>query len=103
MVARTPSSPGPTPSEFRQVPVVPALAVAGVYGVGARDLRECLCIQARALEIRDPLVLRILDEQLETLIKRDFRGVARALGVTIEEVAEASHVIGRLEPRPGPA
>jgi RNA polymerase sigma-54 factor len=72
-------------------------------GVAARDLRECLCIQARALEIRDPLVLRILDEQLETLIKRDFRGVARALGVTIEEVAEASHVIGRLEPRPGRA
>jgi RNA polymerase sigma-54 factor len=48
-------------------------------------------------------VLRILDEQLESLIKRDFRGVARALGVAIEEVAEAAHVIGRLEPRPGRA
>jgi RNA polymerase sigma-54 factor len=72
-------------------------------GVAARDLRECLCIQARTLEIRDPLVLRILDEQLESLIKRDFRGVARALGVAIEEVAEAAHVIGRLEPRPGRA
>jgi len=72
-------------------------------GVAARDLRECLRIQARTLEIHDPLVHRILDEQLESLIKRDFRGVARALGVTIEEVAEASHVIGRLEPRPGRA
>jgi RNA polymerase sigma-54 factor len=72
-------------------------------GVAARDLRECLTIQARALEIDDPLVLRILDEQLDALIKRDFRGVARALGVSIEAVAMASHVIGRLEPRPGRA
>jgi RNA polymerase sigma-54 factor len=72
-------------------------------GVAARDLRECLRIQARTLEISDPLVLRILDEQLDALIKRDFRGVSRALGVSIEEVAAASHVIGRLEPRPGRA
>jgi len=72
-------------------------------GVAARDLRECLGIQARVLEIDDPLVLRILDEALDTLIKRDFRGVARALGATVEEVAAAASVIGRLEPRPGRA
>jgi RNA polymerase sigma-54 factor len=72
-------------------------------GVAARDLRECLTIQARTQKIDDPLVLRILDEQLDALIKRDFRGVARALGTTVEEVAAASQVIGRLEPRPGRA
>jgi len=72
-------------------------------GVAARDLRECLTIQARAFEIEDPLVLRILGEQLDALIRRDFRGVARALGVSVEEVAAAAHVIGRLEPRPGRA
>jgi RNA polymerase sigma-54 factor len=70
-------------------------------GVGARDLRECLQIQARVLEIDDPVVLRILDECLDTLIKRDFRGVSRALGIPIEAVAAAAVVIGRLEPRPG--
>ena len=85
---------------------VVAMALAAVQefdpsGVAARDLRECLCIQARALDIDDPLVLRILDEQLDALIKRDFRGVARALNVPIEEVAAAAQVIGRLEPRPG--
>ncbi len=72
-------------------------------GVAARDLRECLWLQVRALDIHDPLVLRIIDEQLDALIRRDFRGVARALGVTIEAVAAASAVIGRLEPRPGRA
>jgi RNA polymerase sigma-54 factor len=74
-------------------------------GVAARDLRECLSIQATVLEITHPLVLRILAEQshLDVLIRRDFRGVARALAVTIEEVSGAANVIGTLEPRPGRA
>jgi RNA polymerase sigma-54 factor len=72
-------------------------------GVGARDLRECLGIQVRALGIDDPVVTRILDDALDQLIKRDFRGVARRLGISIEEVAVAARVIGGLEPRPGRA
>jgi len=90
----------------REEVVAAALAAVQEFdpsGVAARDLRECLTIQARMLGIDDPLVLRILDEQLDVLIKRDFRGLSRALGVSIEEVAAASLVIGRLEPRPGRA
>ena len=70
-------------------------------GVAARDLRECLRLQARALGLEDPLVLHILDEHVPALTRRDFRGIARALGISIEEVSAASHVIGHLEPKPG--
>ena len=93
-------------SGVREDVVETALAAVQEFdpsGVAARDLRECLTIQARALRIEDPLVLRILDEQLDALIKRDFRAVARSLGVAVEMVSEAAHVIGRLEPRPGRA
>jgi len=72
-------------------------------GVGARDLKECLTLQVRALGIDDPIVLRILAEALDPLIKRDFRGVARQLGISVEEVAAAARILGRLEPRPGRA
>jgi len=72
-------------------------------GVGARDLKECLLLQARMLEIDDPLVLRILEECLDALIKRDFRGVARELEVSVSEVVAAAEIIGHLEPRPGRA
>jgi RNA polymerase sigma-54 factor len=74
-------------------------------GVAARDLRECLSIQVRLLEIDAPLVDRILDDEgtLQALIKRDFRGVARKLAVAVEEVAAAALVMGRLDPRPGRA
>jgi RNA polymerase sigma-54 factor len=70
-------------------------------GIAARDLRECLSIQVRALNIDDPVILRIIDEYLESLIKRDFRRLARSLGIAIEDVAAAAKAIGRLEPRPG--
>ena len=72
-------------------------------GVAARDLRECLLAQLRALGSTDPLVLRIVTEQLALLQKRDFRGLSRVLGATLEEVAAAARVIGQLEPRPGRA
>jgi RNA polymerase sigma-54 factor len=57
----------------------------------------------RALGIEDPVVDRILAECLDQLVKRDFRGVSRKLGIPIEHVAAAAKVIGRLEPRPGRA
>jgi len=93
----------------RQAGVAPEVAertLAKVHeldpaGVAARDLKECLSIQVRALGIDDPIVARIIDESLDRLIKRDFRGVAKQLGITIEEVAAAANVIGGLEPRPG--
>jgi RNA polymerase sigma-54 factor len=72
-------------------------------GVAARDLRECLLIQLRALGIDDPLVRTLVEDHLGGLQKRDFRGIARTLGLTIEEVAAAGRVISRLEPRPGRA
>jgi len=70
-------------------------------GVAARDLRECLLLQLVPLGIDDPLVRRLIDEHLGALQKRDFRGISRALGVPIEELAAAARVIARLEPRPG--
>ncbi len=72
-------------------------------GVGARDLRECLLIQMHATSVTDPLAFQIVDEHLEMLQKRDFRGLARALGTGVEDVAAAARVIGKLEPRPGRA
>jgi len=72
-------------------------------GVAARDLRECLLLQLRALGIEDPLVRKLVEDHLGGLQKRDFRGIARAVGLSVEEVAAAGRVIARLEPRPGRA
>ncbi len=70
-------------------------------GVGARDLRECLLLQIRVLGIDDKLVIRLIEEHLDELQRRDLRGISRTLGVAIEDVAAAARAIGALEPRPG--
>ena len=72
-------------------------------GVGARTLAECLLVQAERAEVSDPLVLKILIEHLDLLQRKDFRGIARIEGVTIDEVAVAADVIASFEPRPGRA
>jgi len=72
-------------------------------GVGARDLRECLLLQLRALRIDDALILEIVDQHIEMLKRRDLRGLAKVTGEPIELVAAAVQAIGALEPRPGRA
>jgi RNA polymerase sigma-54 factor len=70
-------------------------------GVAARDLRECLLIQIDTLKIDNALARILVDEHIDLLQKRDFRGLARLTGAEIEDVSEAAKVIGNLEPRPG--
>ena len=70
-------------------------------GVGARDLRECLLLQIDRLGGGETLARRIVDQHLDQLQKRDFRGLTRVMGVTIQEIADATRVISALEPRPG--
>lgn len=72
-------------------------------GVGARDLRECLLLQLGSLGIEDPLVFRLVDAHLPALQRRDLRGIARELGIGVEQVARATETIARLDPRPGRA
>jgi len=71
-------------------------------GVGSRTLRECLLIQARGLDVRDTVVEEIIARHLEKLAGRNYKGIAKALGVDVEEVFEAARVINRsLNPTPG--
>ena len=68
-------------------------------GAAARDLRECLRIQAEHFDM-DALVLRIIDEHLPDLERRNYQAVAKKLAVDIEEVYDVAQVIAELEPRP---
>jgi RNA polymerase sigma-54 factor len=81
--------------------VLSAIQVLDPIGVAARDLRECLLLQIDIQKIGDALVRHIVDEHLEMLQKRDFRGLVRLTGATLREVSDAADVIGGLEPRPG--
>jgi RNA polymerase sigma-54 factor len=70
-------------------------------GVCARDLKECLLIQARYLGFNDTLITDIISGHLPNLEKKNYKAICKALKVGMEEVVTAVNVIRGLEPRPG--
>ena len=72
-------------------------------GVGATDLKECLLIQTRHLE-GSPLlatVRKVIKNHLDLLMKRNYPGLAKALGIGMERVKVVVKIISELEPKPG--
>jgi RNA polymerase sigma-54 factor len=69
-------------------------------GVGARDLRECLLVQLESVQLRDSLAARIVRDYLNYLESKRYEKMARELGVTVDDIADAAHVITSLEPKP---
>lgn len=70
-------------------------------GVGARDLRECLLIQLRQLDMQDSLASSIVSRHLDHIDERNFKRIARNLRVSVTEVVNAVGLIRELDPKPG--
>jgi RNA polymerase sigma-54 factor len=72
-------------------------------GVAARDLQECLLLQARHVGADDDLVLGIITKHLHNLEKRNYAAIAKDLNQPLEEVYEATKVVLAFDPKPGRA
>ena len=70
-------------------------------GVGSRDLRECLLVQLDRLGKSGSLAARIVAGHIESLGKKRYPEIARALSVTVAQVQQAANLIATLEPKPG--
>jgi RNA polymerase sigma-54 factor len=70
-------------------------------GVGARDLRECLTIQARNLGIADMAVELIINNYLKELEQGQYAKIAEQLGISVEEVKLLEKIISNMSPKPG--
>jgi RNA polymerase sigma-54 factor len=72
-------------------------------GVAARDLRECLLLQARHLNADTPEIVAIIERHLRHLETKNYAAIAKDLKITVEEVVKAVKVIASFEPKPGRA
>ena len=72
-------------------------------GVAARNLRECLLLQAKSMDSTDELAVRILEEAFDPFHRGKLDHVARKVRATIEEVQEAAKIIASFDPKPGSA
>jgi RNA polymerase sigma-54 factor len=70
-------------------------------GVAARDLRECLLIQIRHLELGGTPVETMVTDHLDLLQSHRFNDIAKAMKLPVEEVIEHCEIIRRLDPQPG--
>jgi RNA polymerase sigma-54 factor len=68
-------------------------------GVAARDLRECLRVQAEVLGF-DEVEMAIINDHLHNVERRSFPAIAKALKVELDEVYEAVQEIQKLESIP---
>jgi RNA polymerase sigma-54 factor len=70
-------------------------------GVAARDMRECLLIQARFQNLGGTIVETLIMDHLGDLEDRKLGQIAKKLSVPVEEILAAVSVLQGLEPKPG--
>ncbi len=70
-------------------------------GVAARNLRECLLIQARLLIPEDTLVHKVISDRLNDLVGRSAVTLQKSLGLTDIEMRRVIDAIASLDPKPG--
>lgn len=72
-------------------------------GVGARNLKECLLLQAINEKGIKPYVFQIIEDYLEDIGRNKIQKISKELGLELTEVQQACDYIKRLEPKPGRA
>ena len=70
-------------------------------GVAARNLKECLLIQARTFHASNERLALFIEKHLHDLERRNFQAIARGLKCTIDEVKSLVETITRMDPKPG--
>ncbi len=70
-------------------------------GVGARTLKECLLIQARAVPEPNPLLIRLIENHLDHLDQRHYQKIANTLKIRVEQLLTLLESLKELDPKPG--
>ncbi len=81
--------------------VLPFIQEFDPPGVGARELKECLLIQAKHLQEDTNDLVMLINNHLKDLEKKNYDGIAKALGRELSEVIEMCKIIYTMDPKPG--
>jgi len=71
------------------------------WGVGARNLKECLIIQLKKKGVKDKKVYCVVMNFLDELSKNKLKVIAEKLDIPVEEVKKIHLIIRSLNPSPG--
>lgn len=69
-------------------------------GIGARNLADCLLIQAKREYPHDDLLHKVIADYLQDLADKRWEKIAKALAVSLHDIQEVFHTIQEFNPRP---
>ncbi len=72
-------------------------------GVGARNLQECLLIQAKHIEEDTNDLVDLIKNHIKDLEKRNYEAIAKAMNRDVKEIVEICKIIYSMDPKPGRA
>ncbi|USU04505.1 RNA polymerase factor sigma-54 [Sphingomonadaceae bacterium OTU29LAMAA1] len=87
-------------SQARVEHVLTLIQTLDPTGVGARDLAECIALQAREADRYDPCMARLIDN-LDLLARGDLTRLKRMCGVDDEDMADMIRELRGYDPKPG--
>jgi RNA polymerase sigma-54 factor len=70
-------------------------------GIAAREIKECLQLQLRVLNLQGSLVESLVVNDLDMLSKKKYPLLAKKYGVSLEEIMASVRIIEGLDPKPG--
>ncbi len=70
-------------------------------GVAARDLKECLLIQAKHIQEDTHDFVHLISNHMHDLEKKNYPGIAKAMEISVDEVIDMCKIINTMEPKPG--
>ena len=70
------------------------------YGIGARNIKECLLIQSKKLNILDDVIENMINNHLENIAVNKYDLVGKDLNISTREAQRYGDIIKKLEPKP---
>ncbi len=70
-------------------------------GIAARDIKECLQLQLKVLQLEGTLVDTLVSKNLDMLGKRKYPQLSKLYNVPLEDIMAAVKIIEGLDPKPG--
>lgn len=70
------------------------------YGIGSRNIKECLLIQSLKLNILDNIIEKIILNHLENIAENKYEVVGKDLNISPREAQRYGDLIKKLEPKP---
>lgn len=83
--------------------MVPFLQEFDPPGVCARNLQECLLIQARHIQEDTHDLVNLIENHIKNLEKKNYPAIAKEMELELEDVIEMCKIIYSMEPKPGRA